>query len=342
MSLYRSARDEHDIRSVFSQGTIRGCIYAECRMNTALVELMEITPGIVRTDSGIVRRLIEPGEYTKLLSARDVLQEVRVKDWVRVKKGLYKGDIGTVTDVHAWGVSMLLVPRTCGSVAAAASGKRKATTDIPAAKLMDTEDIVAIHGRTGESIHHNIHRIGDITIEWGLVKKDVDFTSIARGSDSMPLQNFREFLRSGHPFLNQTAMLRPKEWWFDEGDNVFDTVRKLCGAVTTVGDTFFEADFGEHGIHRGDWTSVQKTFIVGENVTITTGKMAGMTGWLSAVNGDVATVIVKEIREPDIEVCVMNQDKTKLVCVKSSTTPNVWSAYRRSRQYYKTRRPVDC
>ena len=92
----------HQIRSAFTHGSILGAIYVEANLDADMISLLNLTPGIVRNRSGVVRQLIDPCDWVKLLTMQDPVLMVKAGQWVRVLKGAYKGDLGFVTRVEAW------------------------------------------------------------------------------------------------------------------------------------------------------------------------------------------------------------------------------------------------
>ena len=109
--LLQSASSEHQIRSAFTRGSVRGLIYVEGIWDANMISLLGFTPGIIRTQSGVVRQMIDPSDWVKLLTMQDPTTVVKANQWIRVRKGVYKGDIGFVTHVEGWGAQVLVVPR---------------------------------------------------------------------------------------------------------------------------------------------------------------------------------------------------------------------------------------
>ncbi|KAF8235623.1 hypothetical protein L208DRAFT_1256229 [Tricholoma matsutake] len=107
----------HQLRSVFMHNSIHGWVYLETTMNEDLVQLLQLSPGIVRCNMGIIREQVDFVDWTKVLSQHDSAtnSNLAVGDWVQVLKGTYKGDIGYVAAIENWGgVTLLLVPHLPG------------------------------------------------------------------------------------------------------------------------------------------------------------------------------------------------------------------------------------
>ena len=78
-------------------------------MNRALAKLLHSNHQLIRPQEGF--EAIDMEEWTMLLDMDDK-RHPSVGDWVTVRCGLYKGDVGYIQFVKNWGkVGLLLVPR---------------------------------------------------------------------------------------------------------------------------------------------------------------------------------------------------------------------------------------
>ena len=89
---------------------MQGSIYVEGVFDAGMISLLKLTPGIIRKQSGIVRQMIDPSNWVRLLTMQDSMSVVNAGQWIQVHKGEYKGDLGFVTQVEAWGARVLVVP----------------------------------------------------------------------------------------------------------------------------------------------------------------------------------------------------------------------------------------
>ena len=80
-------------------------------LDADMISLLNSTPGIIRKQSGIVRQTIDPSDWVKLLTMQDPMLAVKEGQLIRVCNGVYKGDLGFVMHVAAWGAEVLVVPR---------------------------------------------------------------------------------------------------------------------------------------------------------------------------------------------------------------------------------------
>ena len=99
--LLQRATSEHQIRSAFTRGSVRGSIYVEGILDAEMISFLNSTPGIIRKQSGVVRQNIDPSDWVKLLTMQDPTSVVEAGQWIRVLKGAYKGDLGFVTRVES-------------------------------------------------------------------------------------------------------------------------------------------------------------------------------------------------------------------------------------------------
>ena len=137
-SLLQRVTSDHQIRSAFTRGSFRGSIYVEGVLDNNTTDLLSSTPGIIRKQSGVVRHAIDPFDWVKLLTMKDPMTVVKARQWIRVCNGAYKGELGFVTHVEAWGARVLVVPRLKSPTARAATSlKRKRTPTKPEPSLFD-------------------------------------------------------------------------------------------------------------------------------------------------------------------------------------------------------------
>ena len=113
-SLFQLARPEHELRTIFTHGSIRGHVSMEAKLNRKLDDLLRLLPGVIRSKGVAVKTCVEPSDWKATLSIPDaaVTRGLAVGKWALVSKGVYKGDLGYVSRIEPWGgVTLLLVPR---------------------------------------------------------------------------------------------------------------------------------------------------------------------------------------------------------------------------------------
>jgi transcription elongation factor len=87
----------------------------------------------------------------------------------------------------------------------------------------------------------------------------------------------------------------PREWNFEEGEQVFVCSANMHGSITSVGPEILEVDFGASGLMAVPWYDVRKAIKVGDFVTIMSGSLHGVTGWVVKVDEDNVHIIEKQV-----------------------------------------------
>lgn len=298
-SLLLLVRQEHQLRSAFTRGSIRGCVYLECDMNNDLVRLLQRIPAILRTKQGVLRNKINPEDQLKLLRMISVDTLVEAGKWVQVKKGLYKGDIGLVTATHTWGIDLLLVPRLAFHPQAN-KHKRKASTMKFTPRLFDPADYEKALSVNIPCLQDGSYTLGCLRFVSGLVVKTYDYHSISSAVQDIPWDHFTMFILSKHPNVNLASMPRPSEWTFVEEDKVI--IRPSCktGVLKSMGIDYAAVEITEEGTFHFPWMDIRKAFNVGDFVSATDGDPRGNKGWVVELKDEIAVVCcVDEIMDND-------------------------------------------
>ena len=191
-------------------------------MNPALANLLFSAQNIIHPQDGFSGFDIK--DWMKLLDMDYGGEFPSVEDWVRVCSGLYKGDIGYVSDIKNWGeISLLLVPHL--PLPDSLSRKRKqpgicANPDLFTIKtlfnLMRTHSITefkqAEDGSSWSLLGHNFkHCLEHRTFHLCLVS----LTSISLSSAT-----FYYFLLCSHLEIVDATFPCPSEWIFSESEHI--------------------------------------------------------------------------------------------------------------------------
>jgi len=278
-------------------------------MNKDLGKLLTITPGVIRNRCGLVFQHIERGEGLKLLNmplASD--KQIASGRWVKVRRGIYKGDVGHVIMTQDSSIWLLLVPRL-----PLPKVIRKHTQAHPTPALFDHETTKQVYGAEPVRINKNVYSFQGKTFEHGLIVKDFPLNWVSTTVSSMPLHLFNLFLESLHPNLKacETIFPKPSEWCFAEGDEVYiyedryigATLNK-CGTISIL-RTDSVALTTQEGIVNIPWLDICKIIHEGDYVEITGGMYQGETGWVVLVTPEnVATIILQcKVLSDRMEVC---------------------------------------
>jgi transcription elongation factor len=226
--------------------------------------------------------------------------------WVQVRKGTYKGDVGVVVAVEAWGVDILLVPRLKLPTRPPSpnglkiSLKRKRAlppAPPPKQQLFDPQSYKRIYGVNPKRQRNDIYTVPGFTFEHGLVRKEFDCHSISYAAN-IPLDVLFLFLGTKHPVVLNTWVPRPQEWDFEIGDEIIVCSTGKRGVVMVLEDDYLEVVLASlEGLTRVAWADVRKYFVVGDFVRVTGGPSNGKTGWIVELDEQgFAFIIVKTVK----------------------------------------------
>ena len=268
----------------------------EGHLDTDMISLLTLTPGIIRKrSSGVVRQLIDPPDWVKLLTMQDPSLAVKAGQWIWVRKGVYKGDLGFITRVEAWGAEVLVVPRLkTPTPQGDTSLKRKRTAIKPEQRLFDPATFSSIFQRQPKLLHDGSYTSRGLVFHHGLLRLHLDIHSISPVSAGIPSQTLGLFKLSSHPALTGSSFPRPEEWIFEEGERVI--VSEKEATIAAVESTHLEVDFATNeGIKVVSWYNVRKVFSPGDFVIVMSGPSRGTRGWVERIADD--TVYFLEYKE---------------------------------------------
>jgi hypothetical protein len=86
---------------------------------------------------------------------------------------------------------------------------------------------------------------------------------------------------SSHPVLTFFNIPHPKEWTFEEGEQVVVNSSNKEATIAVVKDTNLEVDLDtEEGIIIASWHNVSKVFAIGDFAAVMSGPSQGTMGWV--------------------------------------------------------------
>ncbi|CAA7270364.1 unnamed protein product [Cyclocybe aegerita] len=266
--LLLKVREEHQIRSAFTCGSLRGWVYLEALMNPNLIHLLERTPRIIHTKQGIVQHGIKPSDWLRMLTMTNPDTSVEVNQWVRVRKGIYRGDVGLVVKVESWGVEVLLVPHLAAPIMEP-SLKRKQSVVPPKPALFEPNVIKYLYDINPIQKSNRSYTFRGLHFEHRLLQKHYDFHSLASTAVDMPSYFFLLFKASDHPSLHTSRFPRPREWIFEQGERVIIRSSGKSGVVAVIGTNNLEVDLGaENGKENFPWSDIQKDVRIGDSLPL--------------------------------------------------------------------------
>jgi hypothetical protein len=290
--LLQIASSEHQIRSAFTRGSLRGSIYVEGILDANMVSLLNLTPGIIRNRSGVVCQLIDPSDWVKLLTMQDPVSVVKGGQWIRIRNGVYKGDLGFVTCVEPWGAQVLVVPRLkTPTPQADTSLKRKRTAIKAEPRLFDPATFASMFQRQAKLQDDGSYTSRGLVFHHGLLSLNLDLHSISPISGGIPSRILGLFKLSSHPAIIGSNFPRPEEWIFEEGERVIVSSEKEA-KITAVEFTHLEVDLATNeGIKAVSWFNVRKVFSPGNLVSVMSGPSRGLRGWVDRITDDTAHLL---------------------------------------------------
>lgn len=295
--LLQRATSVHQIRSAFTRGSVRGSIYVEGILDADMISLLDSTPGVIRRQSGIVRQIVDPSDWLKLLTMQDPMAVMKAGQWTRVRNGVYKGDLSFVTHIEAWGARVLVVPRLkILTPQVATSLKRKRTPINPEPRLFDPADLSSVVQRQPKLQDDGTYTFRGLVFDHGLLRLDLDLHSISINSVGAPTRILGLFNLSSHPALTGSEFPCPEEWVFEEGERVVvssASSEKKEATITAVNSTHLEVDLatneGTEAVFC--WYDVRKVFSTSDFVSVTSGPLRGTMGWVERIADDTAYLL---------------------------------------------------
>jgi hypothetical protein len=320
------------LRSIFSRDSVHGWFYIEAFMNPTLSQLLHSNHHLIRPQEGF--GAIDMEEWTMTLDMDDE-RYPSVGDWVTVRRGLYKGDVGYVRAIENWGqVSLLLVPRLpplpgVGS----SSGKRKRSGARTEPRLFTKEMTV------GVAVNHGITRFqqGENDTWWNMFGRKFQHAlelrkfhrhSVSSTSVSMPSTIFYEFQKSPHPDIVDAIFPCPSEWKFSEGERVVAIKPPAKrGIIKAIHPRSVEVDLetGE-GVVNVPWPDLRKHVVIGNFAEVISGALCGEKGWVIEISGYESVRIAEWLERQEIRggVTAVGRDGTHGGVLHNVLTVGIW------------------
>lgn len=318
------SREPLSIYSVVTLDYLKGSIYIEADRESSVTQALEGIDGIFAKEP----QLVPLPEMPDVLKTNTQPLALKKGDWVRVKRGLYKGDLAKVyyheqitdmvtiqiiprIDLQAW--SKRLMKQDEDEDLESKKRKRKPR---PPAKLFNPEEVRALPGgenavhegrmaRTGEEYYmFENNRFRD-----GFVYKTVNVKSLQIDGIQPSLDELEKFSLSSksssddtveQDFLpKNTIPSNVKKYSFKKGDSIEVIKGELISVVGFVHSVegskvvFRPANEKIHGkeLLTLPIDQVRKYFKIGDHIMVLPGRNhEGETGFITALNDTVATV----------------------------------------------------
>ncbi|KAL0571485.1 hypothetical protein V5O48_010473, partial [Marasmius crinis-equi] len=182
-------------------------------------------------------------------------REIAPGEWVKVSRGLYKGDIGIVWKPDS---------TSSGETGPEAFGSEP---------------------KKGEEPH--TFRFRDKTFSHGLLVKFFDERSVEPVYFA-PSEVHDEFAKSKHPFVRTFPFPLPDFYAFEVGDRVESAGQ--IGKVTEVSVDTCLVDYGDAGMHTSPSRLLQKHIVPGDSIRVVAGEHEGQEGLVAERHGSLLYV----------------------------------------------------
>ena len=282
------------LRSAFTRGSNRGQIYVEAQMTVDLERLLAEAPGLVKGLYGIHKERIDIKDWTALLTWNDAPEAPKIGEWVSVRRGTYKGDVGLVCGKPNWGgVTLLLIPRMPFPFQSKQKCKHGASST-PA--LFDPHIVQQRYNPDNDpdlapiQISATTYKFNRVLYEYGLVRQNYNNHSISGSLSSAPGNTLFTIMSSQHPFLSNHHIICPSEWHFFDGEKVCIIESGVQGAVTGVFPTYIMVQDSIGNLLKAYWLGVCKIIKPGDYVEVLGGSFVGKKGSVSAVKDTIAEI----------------------------------------------------
>jgi hypothetical protein len=281
--------------------SIRGWVYLEAKLNENLHSLLLLTPGLYLRNSDIILEHIEFKNWKSLLTMHGFKDTPKVGEWVVVRKGSYKGDVGYINTVDGLGLQLLLVPRLPAPQPSGTLPKRKRPSPSPPT-LFKPASILEDYGVQPTCIAGDLYTFRGNHFDHGLIIKAFDFSSVSK-AHHMPLHLAYHFVESHHPTLRESSTFpRPLEWEFAEGDEVEVNYWPATkpGIITLLRSASVEVELSnKEGAVVVPWLRISKVTPLGQYVEITGGEYQGRKGWFDGIQEGTGGVRVIELEDTE-------------------------------------------
>lgn len=289
-------------------------------------------------------KLVPTNEMIDILRVNQKKIEVTKNAWVRVKRGLYKGDIGQIEDYddtrHL--VTLRIVPRIDFQQiiqkleATSAEERKRKRAQRPVARVFNAEEVSALldaHPHLSDKLR--VERVGDSLLfmdrkfKDGYLIKTWNVGSIEVNDVHPTLPELQKFQSKSsddsadNPLRSLPAADLKRAVKFVKGDKVIVTegsLKNLMGTVVTVEEhevTLIPTNVALRDPIRIVDTSLRKHFQAGDHVKVVAGQYTGETGLVLKLEGNIAIIHTDSTMQ---ELRLLSQDIQQTSEVTSGMT----------------------
>ncbi|KAJ3049133.1 transcription elongation factor spt5 [Rhizophlyctis rosea] len=303
---WRAIGKSPEIHSAFYRDGLQGYIYLEASSSQNITRAIDQVPNLYPNSM----KIIPMEEMAACLTIKSKESDIQIGQWVRVKRGVYQGDLGKVQDISEGGdmITVRLIPRfDLDKGPKDQSNKRKKFDARPPQKVVPMEeykhDMRRDRGGPGLWIFRGekLDAKGYLEKEFKLSGLDVE--GISPSLDE--LSKFEGASNDGGDTLERLANARLGGAQFTAGETVevtsgdlmhtTGTVQSVTGTVVTV---LADAQWGLRAPFEVEAHTLRKKFKAGDFVRVANGTHKDETGMVVDVQDNIVTVLTDTGRQP--------------------------------------------
>ncbi|KAM3224732.1 hypothetical protein ACQJBY_057852 [Aegilops geniculata] len=297
-------RQDLQIKSVVALEHLKNYIYVEAEKEA---HVKEACKGLRNIFSSAKILLVPTKEMTDVLSVTSKSADLSRDTWVRLKLGIYKGDLAKVVEVDdvRQKVTVKLIPRLdLQALTDKLKGLKvaKKKSFIPPPREMN----IPVERRRDRDSGEYFEMVGALKFEDGFLRKKVSIKSISTQNVKPSLDELEKFGRVGDDVNEDVARLSTlsrKKGHFMKGDAVVvvkGDLKDIRGCVEKVEDSIVHIRPTRSDLPKTLAFSEKhlcKYFNPGDHVKVVFGVQEGVTGMVVKVEGHVLTILSDTSKE---------------------------------------------
>ncbi|XP_044952999.1 putative transcription elongation factor SPT5 homolog 1 isoform X2 [Hordeum vulgare subsp. vulgare] len=305
-------RQDLQIKSAVALEHLKNYIYVEAEKEA---HVKEACKGLRNIFSSAKILLVPTKEMTDVLSVKSKSADLSRDTWIRLKLGIYKGDLAKVVDVDdvLQKVTVKLIPRLdLQALTDKLKGLKvaKKKSFVPPPRLFSTDEAremnIPVERRRDRDSGEYFEMVGGLKFEDGFLRKKVSIKSISTQNVTPSLDELEKFGRVGDDVNEDVARLSTlnrKKGHFIKGDAVVvvkGDLKDLRGYVEKVEDSIVHIRPKQPGLPKTLAFSEKdlcKYFNPGDHVKVVFGVQEGVTGMVVKVEGHVLTILSDTSKE---------------------------------------------
>ncbi|XP_042474526.1 putative transcription elongation factor SPT5 homolog 1 [Zingiber officinale] len=297
-------RSDLQIKSVVALDHLKNYIYVEAEKEA---HVLEACKGMRNIFSSAKVTLVPIKEMTDVLSVESKAVELARDTWVRMKIGIYKGDLAKVVDVDnvRQKVTVKLIPRVdLQALANKLEGREvvKKKTFVPPPRFFNIDEAREMHirveRRRDKDSGEYFEMVDGLMFKEGFLYKTISVKSISLQNIDPTFDELEKFRKpgddDGEVASLSTLFANRKKGHFMKGDSVIiirGECKNLKGWVEKVEEDTVYAKLPELGTIAFNEKELCKYFKPGDHVKVVSGVQVGATGMVVKVESHVLIIL---------------------------------------------------